>query len=77
MFLLDPLFFSSSEGRMRTSSSEYKLIKVILHIGCPSYRLTSQRKPVLIQRHSAQIPKAFIQHGIAEIKNYLGIDALT
>ena len=44
--------------RSRALSSEYILTKLILHIGCPSYQLTSQRKLALIQKSSAQTPKA-------------------
>ena len=56
-------------------SSEYKLNKLILEVGCPSYYLTSYRHSVLIQKPSPQIPKYFNQHGIAErTKHFLGMN---
>ena len=42
-------------------SSEYKLTKLISQIGCTFYNLT-----LLIQKLSAQIPKAFNQYGTAQ-----------
>ena len=57
-------------------SSECKLTKLILQAGCPSYNLTSWREPAVIQKPSAQISKAFNQHGIAEKTIYLAINAL-
>ena len=43
-----------------------KLTKFNIHIGCPSYPLTSWRKSALIVKPSALIPKAFHQHVMAE-----------
>ena len=57
-------------GSMQALSSEYKLSKLILQVGCPSRNLTTQRK-------SALILKAFNQHDTAgEAVTFLGINAL-
>ena len=53
-----------------------KLTKLTLKFGCRSYHVTSQRKSAHINKLSAQIPKAFHQHGIAERQDDLVIDAL-
>ena len=50
----------------------------MLQFGCPSYHLLSLRKLILIQKPSAQTPKAFCQHEITERpKKYWDINALT
>ena len=67
MLVLRSLSFPSRRDRTRALSSEYKLAKVILQTGCPSYHLTS----------SSKIPESFNQHGLDEnTKKYLGINAL-
>ena len=53
--------------RTRVLSSEFKTEQAkFTEWLCPSYHLTTWRKSVRIQKPSAQIPKAFYQHGIAE-----------
>ena len=63
---------------MQILSSECKLTKLIVQIGCPSYHLTSWRKSALIHKPSGQIPKVLYQHETVEKikKKYLGISAL-
>ena len=53
----------SKGARTLALSSDCKIGRLILLIGCFSYHLTSYRKSVLIQKASAQVPKAFHQHG--------------
>ena len=52
VFVLRPLLFLLREGRTRALSSEYKLTKMILQVGCRSYHLIlayflSKRKSAL------------------------------
>ena len=58
-FVFCPLLFPSKRFKIRTLSSEYKLTKLILWVGCPSYNLTLYSKPALIHKVSTKIPKAF------------------
>ena len=64
-------------ARMQALRSVYTFTKLIVPTRRPSNHLTSQSKSVLIQKPSAQIPKAFNQHGTAEKpSNYLGLNTL-
>ena len=64
-------------ARMQALRSVYTFTKLIVPTRRPSNHQTSQSKSVLIQKPSAQIPKAFNQHGTAEKpNNYLGLNAL-
>ena len=48
-------------------SSDFKLTKLILLVGCPSYNIiNSWKKYALIDKPSVQIPKTFNQHDTAE-----------
>ena len=55
VFVLLPLLFASRGVGRWLETLNVKLTKLILQIGCSSYRLVSWRK-------SAQIPKAFYQY---------------
>lgn len=43
-----------------------KLAQLTLHTRFLSYHLIPSKRPVIIQKPSAQRPKAFYQHGIVE-----------
>ena len=63
------LYYSPLEGvGYKLHAQRAKMTKLILQIPCPFYHLTSWRKSALIQKPSAQIPKALHQHGKAEKK---------
>ena len=62
VFILRPSLFPYGGAERGVQALNATLTKLILHIGCPSYRLTSGRKSALIQRLSVQIPKAFHYH---------------
>ena len=64
-FVLRYVLYPSRKGKMQDLSSGDKLGDLVLQIGYLSHHLTSQRKSSPIQKPSAQIPKAFNQHGIA------------
>ena len=61
VFVLLPLLFASRGVGRWLETLNVKLTKLILQIGCSSYRLVSWRK-------LAQIPKAFYQYRITEKK---------
>ena len=75
VFVFCTLLFPLRKSRTQTLNSEYKLTRLILRIGCPSYLLTSdgRRKSALIRKPLAQIRKAFNQHDTSGEKiKYLG-----
>lgn len=61
-FMCVRVFFSRGD---RTQAFKYKLTKLILWGGCPSYHLISKKKSALIHKLVEQIPKAFNQHSTA------------
>ena len=75
LLVLFSSLFPSNVGRAQDLSSEYRLMKLILQIGCPSCHPKSKRKSALIQKPSAQITQLFNQHGIVE-KKHLRINYL-
>ena len=56
----------SKRDRTLTLSCKCKMTKPVLQTGRPSYHLNSWRESALIEKSSAQKPKAFHQHGTGE-----------